>query len=266
MFGNGLTCCEIFSLPYRRNHRGDYLVEHVQVQPQLLEVLRDVPTCTGVGVRRDVVWIEEVYTMISGESLELNGFVDLSAISPAVGQEHDSSWCPGYWIKLNKIVSTGDNLWGVPWLKLPPSFHMYGIGDIWFGYICYSVLWNHGRVLLCPTVGEIYYSMFGVNLDQFQDAVWTEPCCNLRGLKRPRSILVNMLEFNPRTVQVAMIGKFGATTGRSQRFAILEWGLVNPEKISEFLHKMKVNKILFRYQSAVAPQKIDKGKISLYYR
>ena len=29
--------------------------------------------------------------------------------------------------------------------------------------------------------------------------------------------------------------------GRSQRFAILEWGLVNPEKISEFLQRMKVD-------------------------
>ena len=31
--------------------------------------------------------------------------------------------------------------------------------------------------------------------------------------------------------------------GWSQRFAILEWGLVNPEKISDFLHRMKVDKI-----------------------
>ena len=35
--------------------------------------------------------------------------------------------------------------------------------------------------------------------------------------------------------------------GRSQRFAILEWGLVNPEKSSEFLHRMKVDKIFRSY-------------------
>ena len=29
--------------------------------------------------------------------------------------------------------------------------------------------------------------------------------------------------------------------GRSQRYAILEWGLVNPEKISVFLQRMKVD-------------------------
>ena len=47
-------------------------MERIWVQPPLLEVLRDLPTCTGVGVRRDVVGIEEFYTLISGEDVELN--------------------------------------------------------------------------------------------------------------------------------------------------------------------------------------------------
>ena len=83
------------------------------------------------------------------------------------------------------------------------------------------------------------YSTFGVNMDLFQDTLWTEPWSNLRGLKRSGSIQPGMLEFNSRTVQVAKIAKFCATTGRSQRFAILEWGLVNPEKITEFLKRME---------------------------
>ena len=29
------------------------------------------------------------------------------------------------------------------------------------------ILWNHGRVLLCPGPGEILYSKFGVNLEPF---------------------------------------------------------------------------------------------------
>ena len=41
---------------------------------------------------------------------------------------------------LNKSVSTRDDLWGIPWADLPPSFQVYGIRDIRFGYICYSVL------------------------------------------------------------------------------------------------------------------------------
>ena len=54
-------------------------------------------------------------------------------------------------------------------------------------------------------------------------------------------------EFDPKSVQSTTIVKFCSMIGWSQRFAILEWGLVNPEKISEFLHRMKVDKIFRSY-------------------
>ena len=59
MFGDGLPWCAIILLPYPRNRNGDYIVERIVPQPGLLEVLRDLPLCTGVGVQRDVVGIEE---------------------------------------------------------------------------------------------------------------------------------------------------------------------------------------------------------------
>ena len=70
MFGDGLTWCAIISLPYRRYKNGEYILERIRLQPRLLQVLRDLPVCTGVGVRRDVAGIKEFYTMISGESVE----------------------------------------------------------------------------------------------------------------------------------------------------------------------------------------------------
>ena len=45
---------------------------------------------------------------------------------------------------LNKTVSTGDNLWGLPWADLPPSLQVYGIGDIQFGiHLLFCASWNH---------------------------------------------------------------------------------------------------------------------------
>ena len=108
--------------------------------------MRDLPTCTGVGVRRDIVGIEDFYTMLlSGESVELNGFVDLASMSAAAGYKLLSRNITAVGVQvigtvLNKTVSTGDDLWGIPWAELPPSLQVYGIGDIRFGYICYSVL------------------------------------------------------------------------------------------------------------------------------
>ena len=75
MFGDGLKWTGIISLPYKRNRNGDYLISRIEVQPRLLEVLKDLPVCTGVGVRREVVGIEEFYSILSCKNIELNGFL-----------------------------------------------------------------------------------------------------------------------------------------------------------------------------------------------
>ena len=145
MFGDGLTWTGIISLLYKRNRNREYLISRIEVQPRLLEVLKDLPVCTGVGVRRDVVGIEEFYSILSGKDVELNGFIDLSALADAAGYKFRARNMTALGVQvlgtvLNKTVSTGDNLWGVPWNDLPPSLQVYGIGDIRFGFICYNVL------------------------------------------------------------------------------------------------------------------------------
>ena len=87
-------------------------VERIRVQPRLLEVLRDLPAYTGVEVRRDVVGIEEFYTLLSGEDVELNGFVDLSAMLATVGFKLRARNMTALGVQvlgtvLNKTVSTG---------------------------------------------------------------------------------------------------------------------------------------------------------------
>ena len=46
-----------------------------------------------------------------------------------------------------------------------------------------KILWNHGRILLCPSSGEEVYSTFGVDTELFRDSLWTEPSSNVRDLK-----------------------------------------------------------------------------------
>ena len=101
--------------------------------------MRDLPVCTGVGVRRDVVGIKEFYTLVSGERVELNGFVDLSVMTAAARFKLRSRNMTALGVQvvgtvLNKTVSTGDDLWGLLWADLPPSLQVNGIGDIRFGY------------------------------------------------------------------------------------------------------------------------------------
>ena len=80
-----------------------------------MEVLKDLPVCTEVGVRRDVVGIEEFYSILSGKNVELNGFVDLSTMAAAAGYKFKARNMTEMGVQilvtvLNKTVSTGDDL------------------------------------------------------------------------------------------------------------------------------------------------------------
>ena len=92
-----------------------------------------------------MVGIEEFYSILSGETVELNGFVDLSAMAAVAGYQFRARNMTAMGVQilgtvLNKTLSTGDDSWGVPWNELPRSLQVYGIGDLRFGFICYNVL------------------------------------------------------------------------------------------------------------------------------
>ena len=101
-------------------------MERLVPQLKLLEVLRDLQVCTGVGVRRDVTRIEEFYSIISGEYVELNGFLDLSVTAAAAGFKLRASNMTALGVQvlgavLNENISIGDPLWGLPWAELPQA-------------------------------------------------------------------------------------------------------------------------------------------------
>ena len=54
MIGNGISWVCIISLNMSRNHRGEYYLERMEVQPDILDLLRCLPVSAGLGVRRDV--------------------------------------------------------------------------------------------------------------------------------------------------------------------------------------------------------------------
>ena len=89
--------------------------------------------------------IKDFHSTISRETVELNGFLDLSGMAAAAGYKLRARNMTALGVQvlgtvLNKNVSTGDDLWGLPWAELSSSIQVYGIKDIPFGYICYFVL------------------------------------------------------------------------------------------------------------------------------
>jgi len=59
MFGNGVSWTCLISLDLRRNKRKEYMLERMTVQPELLDLLRDLPVSAGLAIRRDIRGVEE---------------------------------------------------------------------------------------------------------------------------------------------------------------------------------------------------------------
>ena len=76
MFGNGLSYCVIISIKLERNSRGDYLLQRIKVQEEVVKLLESLPTCTGLGIKGDVTDIEFYYSLLSGKTVSLQGYVD----------------------------------------------------------------------------------------------------------------------------------------------------------------------------------------------
>ena len=53
----------------------------MHIQAELLDLLRDLPFCLGLGVKRDVYKIEQFYSEVSGINLKMAGFSYLSSLA-----------------------------------------------------------------------------------------------------------------------------------------------------------------------------------------
>ena len=106
----------------------------------ILDLLRDLPVSAGLAIQRDDGGVEEFYSLISGTEVRLErGFIDLTSLAILARYKfHKNMTVMGVQVAgtlLNKTVSTGDDLWGIRWEKIPTSLQCYALGDIRFGFI-----------------------------------------------------------------------------------------------------------------------------------
>ena len=80
MFVNGISWKCLISLNLRRNVKKEYILERMQIQPEILELLGDLPATAGLAILRDIRGVEEFYSLVSGEEVRIErGFIDLTS-------------------------------------------------------------------------------------------------------------------------------------------------------------------------------------------
>ena len=67
----------------------------MRIQTKLLNLLRNLPVCVGLGIKGDVHEVEQFFSEVSGINLEMTGFIDLSALALVAGyQMNDRGMTP----------------------------------------------------------------------------------------------------------------------------------------------------------------------------
>ena len=363
MFGNGITWTCLISLDLERDERFRYIVRRMEVQPEILDLLRDLPVAAGLAVRRDLQGIEEFYSLISGEDVSLErGFLDLTTLAILAGYKFHSKNMTAMGVQvmgtlLNKTVSTGDNLWGLRWSRIPDALQCDALGDIKFGFVTYNVLaglllrdvfpdpdvvcrflecnqitavnwflelvlqtlegvsyhqmmedlaltredmirslqfrddrgrlcdvsppfvklwlellgswpsvtfggcrfmiqcrewfltqiqvlaraqikWSDGRVLRDLREDDREYSRFGLSLEEIGDQTWRGAVSEIWRMVRPEGVSVPLLEFDISSTKPCEIGRRCTEIGRCQRWSLLEWARLNPDRLRGFFARM----------------------------
>jgi hypothetical protein len=128
------------------DERYRYLVKKMEIQPEILDLLRDLPVSAGLAIRRDLQGVEEFYSLISGKDVVLErDFVDLTSLVALAGYKLQARNMTAMGAQvmgslLNKTESTDDNCWGLRGKKIPKCLQCYALRNIKFGFITYSVL------------------------------------------------------------------------------------------------------------------------------
>ena len=94
-----------------------------KVPDYVVNLLRNLPLVTGFGIRRDVLTIEDTFSLLTGRPIQLSGFVELGSLILLAGWAMPTCNMPACHALvtgsiLNKHVSRADDRWGQEWSKI----------------------------------------------------------------------------------------------------------------------------------------------------
>ena len=124
---------------------GCYQIKKQKVNFEIIDLIRAIPVCTGVGIKSDVEDIESFYSELSGKNIKMQGWIEIGALAVVAGWHLRARGMTALGVNvlgtiLNKCASCGDGKWGKRWNELPESLKVYAAGDTKFGHDVYTIL------------------------------------------------------------------------------------------------------------------------------
>ena len=144
MIGNGVSWT--FQIRLNLETMGkNYVIIKQSVSTEVLDLIRSIPVCTGLGVKSDVEDVERFYSELSGEQVKMKGWIGLDTVAVVAGYRMQALGMTPMAVQiigtlLNKCASTGDGKWGREWKDIGKGLKVYAIGDIKFAHMAYHIL------------------------------------------------------------------------------------------------------------------------------
>jgi len=101
-----------------------------------------------------------------------------------------------------------------------------------------KIQWSDGRVIRQPRDTDLEYARFGMTPEEIGEQTWMDPVSGIRGLRRPDGVRIPLLSFEVSTAKSTDIGSKCTEIGRSQRWSLLEWARMEPERLKGFFTRM----------------------------
>jgi hypothetical protein len=151
MFGNGVTyavmiTAQVYVIENEQTGETEHWTSPLTIQDEMVQLLHDLPTAYGLGIKSDIMEIEKLVCTLTGKNFEMDDFVDLAAIAVGAGYNKDvhNMTVLSYELTgglVNKHCSRGDGKWGLLWKDLPASLKTYALADLKFGFHTMIVLY-----------------------------------------------------------------------------------------------------------------------------
>ena len=120
MLGDGLTWSLQIKLDMGPDPRSP-VVRHITVPKPILDLFCCLPTVVGFGTRRDVLLLKRFFIILNPmNEVTMPAWIDLGTLAIAAGWSLRARGMTILGVQvtgitMNKLVSTGDDLWGAEW-------------------------------------------------------------------------------------------------------------------------------------------------------
>ena len=133
LMGDGVDWLTIITL--NLGTPGRPWLKPVTIQPELIRLITGTPSVVGFDMKKKYQLVEDMFTIISGNSVQMRGFVDLDTLSVLAGWKLSARGPTAMGVQvLGALLHTealnGDGSWGMSWKYASKTLQVCAMGNI----------------------------------------------------------------------------------------------------------------------------------------